>query len=157
MILTAVLLAAIALAGCAADEDTTAAPDDVAAPAETDGTTDADAVSGTLQAADQESDGSTITVDSVSIDGTPGWIAVHSDVDGAPGPVVGILEIPEGESTDLEVTLDEPLSETATVWPMLHVDDNELGTYEFPTVEGADLPVTDGDMPVMVPISITVS
>lgn len=112
---------------------------------------------GTLTAEAQEGDGAAVTVASVEIDGSPGWIALHSDVDGQPGPVLGFVEIEEGSSTDVEVELDEPLTEDATVWPMLHVDDSELGSYEFPGVDGADLPVTEGEMPVMMQIDITVA
>lgn len=111
---------------------------------------------GTISLEDQESDGSTVTVAEVMIDGAPGWIAIHTDQDGAPGPVIGVAEIEEGMSSEVAVELDEPLTETTDVWPMLHVDDGQLGEYEFPAVEGADLPVTDGDMPVMEQITVTV-
>lgn len=117
---------------------------------------EAASATGSLTAQDQQSDGKTITVDSVEIDGAPGWIAVHSDVDGAPGPVLGQVLVEEGSGSDVEITLDKPLDGDAAVWPMLHVDDSELGTYEFPGVEGADLPVTEGEKPVMMQIEITV-
>lgn len=171
-----VLLGLIA-AGCSSDDDVVAtdneaaevatdrdledAPDPDAADvgAEDAATEDApagDAPTGTLTASDQETDGQTITVDQVSIEGTPGWIAVHSDADGAPGPVIGTASIAEGESSDVSVTLDEPLNETASVWPMLHVDDGEADTYEFGQVDGVDLPVTDGGSPVMMQVEVTV-
>lgn len=118
---------------------------------------EAASATGTLTAEDQEGDGTTISVASVEIDGAPGWIAIHSDVDGAPGPVLGTAQLEEGSDSDVEVTLDKPLDTSAAVWPMLHVDDSELGSYEFPAVDGADLPVTDGEMPVMEQIEITVS
>lgn len=112
---------------------------------------------GTLTAQDQVSDGTTITVAAAEIDGAPGWIAVHSDVNGAPGPVLGTAQLDEGSNHDVKVTLTKPLEASASVWPMIHVDDSKLGSYEFPAVAGADLPVTDGKMPVMKKIAITVS
>lgn len=106
-------------------------------------------VTGSLSAEDQESDGMTLTVASVELEGIEGgWIAVHADQDGAPGPVIGTQQVEQGENTEVEVTLDEAVT-TGAFWPMLHVDDNTIGTYEFPMVEGADLPVmADGEVVV---------
>lgn len=111
---------------------------------------------GTLDAEDQSTDGSSLTVASVSIDSAPGWIAIHTDQDGQPGPVIGAASIPEGDSTDVTVEFDQPLEKTAELWPMLHIDDGEVGTYEFTEVEGTDLPVLEDDMPVMEQISVKV-
>ncbi len=81
---------------------------------------------------------------------------MHSDVDGAPGPVIGQVEIEEGTASDVKVKLDKPLDSDAVVWPMLHVDVSELGAYEFPGVKKADLPVTEGGKPVMMKIDVKV-
>ncbi len=40
---------------------------------------------------------------------------------------------------------------------LLHADDHAIGTYEFPKVAGADLPVKDGEQVVMKKITLTVS
>lgn len=53
-------------------------------------------VSGTIVADDQPGDGSSVMVSSVGINGTPGWVAIHSDASGKPGPVLGVGQIPEG-------------------------------------------------------------
>jgi hypothetical protein len=45
---------------------------------------------------------------------------------------------------------------TGAYWPMLHVDDHVIGTYEFPPVAGADLPVKANGAIVMKKITITV-
>lgn len=154
--LLAVLLLGVALVACSDDDGDDAATDDgTDDTAADDGAADdgGGEVTGSLEASDQESDGTTLTVDAVSIEGSPGWVSVHADLDGAPGPIVGNAEIPEGESTDVEVTFDEP-QEGGTFWPMLHVDAGEVGTYEFP--DGPDVPVTaDGEV-VVVPIELTV-
>lgn len=108
---------------------------------------------GSISASDQSGDGSTVVVDEVTIEGANGFVVVHLDDEGAPGEVLGHAEISEGTTTDVTVTLDSPVTEDVTLWPMLHFDAGEVGTYEFP---GPDGPVTvDGDV-VMVPIEYTV-
>lgn len=111
-------------------------------------------VTGSISASDQSGNGSTVLVDEVTIEGAPGFVVVHLDDNGGPGEVLGHQEIPEGTSTDVTVTLDTALEEDVTLWPMLHVDAGEEGTYEFP---GDDVPVVlDGEV-VMVPIAYQVA
>ena len=99
-----------------------------------------------MQVSDQTGDGTSVTVDSVTIAGGDGFVVVHADQDGAPGPVLGHAPIADGTTTDLPVPFDTPLTADQTVWPMLHVDAGAPGTYEFP---GPDGPVTvDGDVVV---------
>jgi hypothetical protein len=92
-------------------------------------------------------------VASVTITGADGFVVVHSDANGSPGPVLGHVAIDEGTSTNVRVTLDTPLTTDATVWPMLHVDAGTAGTYEFP---GADGPVSDASGVVVRPLDYTV-
>ncbi len=69
------------------------------------------------------------------------FVVIHQDADGSPGGVAGVsASLPAGLNTNIVIELD-PAIVTPTVWPMLHVDDSEVGTYEFGTVEGADAPV----------------
>lgn len=89
-----------------------------------------------------------VTVASVYMT-VPGWLVIHTEVDGKPGPVIGHTALPQGESKDIKVEIDES-DATSTLFAMLHVDEGVIGTYEFP---GADAPVKDGDMIVMVPFS----
>lgn len=111
-----------------------------------------------LTADDQESDGTTIVIASVSLP-APGFVAVHGDAEGSPGPVVGHSDLlPAGESTDVTVTLDEPLTESGTLWPMVHIDVNDNGEYEFfPPDQTIDGPGVDdaGDVAV-IPVEMTV-
>lgn len=72
----------------------------------------------------------------------PGFLVIHSEADGAPGPVAGYVAVPAGLSENVVVELD-PANVTPNLWPMLHVDTGESGVYEFGTVEGADGPVTN--------------
>ena len=118
------------------------------------GSESAQAATGSLQVSDQTGDGTSVTVDSVTISGGDGFVVVHADQDGAPGPVLGHAPITEGTTADLQVPFDTPLTLDQTVWPMLHVDAGTAGTYEFP---GADGPVTvDGDV-VVEPLAYTVA
>jgi hypothetical protein len=93
-----------------------------------------------------------LTVKSVTINGAAGFIAIHQDADGAPGPVVGHVAIPEGDSSNVVVKLDSKVA-TGAFWPMLHLDAGTKGTYEFP---GPDGPVKSGSDIVMKKITLTV-
>ena len=145
------VLSLVVLGACGSDSKSSSATVAAtsAAPA---GSAAAATVNGSLDAADQASDGKSIKVSKVNITGSTGFIAIHADASGAPGPVVGHVAIPEGDSTDVTVTLDAPIT-TGAYWPMLHLDAGTLGTYEFP---GPDAPVKSGADIVMKKITVTV-
>lgn len=85
-----------------------------------------------------------------------GWLVVHADNNGQPGAVVGQTRVSAGLNEEVEVTLNSD-GLTLAVWPMLHVDDGAIGTYEFDGSNGLDSPVfVDGNV-VMLPISIAPS
>ncbi len=65
-----------------------------------------------------------------------GWIVVHADLGGRPGPVVGYTAVSRGKNSDVAVTIDQSMA-TPTLYAMLHVDKGAVGTYEFP---GPDVP-----------------
>jgi cytochrome c5 len=83
-----------------------------------------------------------------------GWIAVHSSVDGAPGPVIATYALPKGLSTNILISVD-PAQAASQVFPMLHYDTGAAGVYEFGTVEGADGPVAVAGAVVVGPINLT--
>lgn len=150
---TALALVAVSLAGCGGSSAAGTAAAPPAAGASTPGAAPA---TGTVTAVDQSGDGTTLTVQGVSLAGVAqGWIAVHRDLGGKPGPVVGTVRVQAGSSTDVVVRLDQKVT-TGAFWPMLHVDDHAVGTYEFPRVKGADLPVMQDGKPVMKRITLTV-
>lgn len=112
--------------------------------------------SGTLTAATQTSDGKSLTVKAVTLTGVDqGWVAVHMDAGGKPGPVVGEVAVKKGANSNVVIHFDKAVT-TGDFWPMLHVDDHTVGTYEFPKVAGADLPVKAGSDVVMQKITLTV-
>lgn len=107
----------------------------------------------------QESDGNSIVVASVRLP-SPGFIAVHGNSDGAPGPVIGNSELlPAGVTTDVVVELDSPLVTSDMVFPMAHIDMDGDGVYEFmPPDNAIDIPATTADGSVaVVGAEVTVS
>ena len=111
-----------------------------------------------LSAVAQDSDGSSIVVASVTLP-SAGFIAVHADADGGPGAVIGHSDLlPAGTSTDVVVTLDAAMTASATVWPMVHIDLDGDGVYDF------DPPALIDDMPgltaegqvAVIPVDITI-
>jgi hypothetical protein len=91
-----------------------------------------------ISANDQFVSNGTVTVASV-VAQADGWLAMHSDNEGRPGPVLGTAAVTAGANANVVVTLDG--AATNVLWPMLHLDTGTVGTYEFGTVEGADGPV----------------
>jgi hypothetical protein len=97
-----------------------------------------------IQVSDQAIDQDTVTVTTVNAI-VDGWLVIHTEADGKPGPVIGYTQVPAGGSSDVKVTVDASQA-TPKLFAMLHVDEGTKGTYEFP---GADVPVREGDMIVM--------
>lgn len=93
-----------------------------------------------------------IFVKEVLID-APGWLVIHSSVDGSPGPVIGVSPVAPGLSHNVVVEIDE-MEAGDQVFPMLHYDTGVEGEYEFGTVDGADGPVRVDDQVVVGPMAI---
>ncbi len=85
-----------------------------------------------------------VTVSEVVSTGS-GWIVIHAEEDDKPGPVLGQSWVAAGVNTDVRVKLDTS-KVTSVLYAMLHTDEGEVGTYEFP---GADGPVQVAGYPVM--------
>ncbi|MGH3565122.1 MAG: DUF7282 domain-containing protein [Pseudonocardia sp.] len=115
------------------------------------------AATGSLDAADQTTPGKFITIASVDLraGGSGGWIALHADADGQPGPVSYVISVPAGLSNNVAISTPDGLT-TGAYWPTLHVDDSVIGTYEFGMKPDADLPVKNGNDLVMKKIMVTV-
>lgn len=105
-----------------------------------------------LTAEDQSGDGTTVVVTSVTLPAN-GFLVIHADAEGGPGPVIGHTALLEaGTSSDVEVPLDEALTTDATVWPMAHIDTNGNEQYDFnPPESTEDGPATfeNGDVAVV--------
>jgi plastocyanin len=102
-----------------------------------------------VEVSDQEIRNGTVTVDRVYNPGL-GWIVIHADEDGDPGPVIGyaaVMEVSEDVTVDIEVE-----NATERLHAMLHRDAGTVGEYEFP---GDDQPVFVNDEIVNVPFRVT--
>ena len=97
----------------------------------------AQAMTPSVTVSDQPITNDTVTIAKVVNNG-PGWIAIHADNNGAPGPVLGHAAVKDGENDNVVVTL-AAAGRTPTLYAMLHTDAGVVGTYEFP---GPDVPVT---------------
>ena len=90
---------------------------------------------------DQDSDGESVVVSEVVVP-EGGFVTIHDEtlLDGdAIGSVRGTSAyLSAGTHTDVEVTLDRPISESQTLIAMPHMDTNDNETYEFVTSEGED-------------------
>jgi hypothetical protein len=77
-----------------------------------------------------------------------GWIVVHADEAGAPGPIIGQTAVEAGANADVSVTIDADAA-TDTLYAMLHEDD---GDGEFDSAK--DKSVKVDDKTVVMPFSI---
>ncbi|MDL1902190.1 hypothetical protein FBR02_15645 [Anaerolineae bacterium CFX9] len=95
-------------------------------------------------------------VDSVVSEG-PGVVVIHVDNNGAPGPVAGWAFVDSGTTLNVMVALDQAVELTPVLWPMLHVDDGAVGTYEFDGSSGLDNPVAVDGSVVTFPVNVAPS
>ncbi|HSM56705.1 MAG TPA: SH3 domain-containing protein [Candidatus Sulfomarinibacteraceae bacterium] len=80
-----------------------------------------------------------------------GWLVIHAEADGAPGPVIGYTAVSAGANENVSVEVDLE-GVTPTLYAMLHQDTGEMGVYEFPD---ADPPVRVDDQVVVRPFTLT--
>jgi len=113
-----------------------------------------------VDATAQDTDGDTVVVDSVTLhDG--GFVTVH-DSSLADGAVFDSIRgtsayLGPGTHTDVEIALDDPLTEDDTVFAMAHRDTNGNEAYDFPGSDGAeDGPYAAASGPVMSSADLTV-
>jgi plastocyanin len=103
-----------------------------------------------VTASDQAAADGMVTVDLVSAQ-ERGWIVIHAQADGAPGPVIGFAAIEVGNNANVAVEIDIDQA-TETLYAMLHLDLAATGEYEFP---GDDAPVFDaGGNVVLAPFTL---
>jgi plastocyanin len=100
---------------------------------------------------DQEIVDSRVAVAEVVSDG-PGWLVIHAQADGKPGPILGYSPVADGTDADVIVEIDAA-GATETLYAMLHTDGGELGTWEFPN--GPDAPVMVGEQIVSPAFAVT--
>ncbi|NHZ71407.1 MAG: hypothetical protein GWP18_07170, partial [Proteobacteria bacterium] len=109
-----------------------------------------------LEADDQVSDGTTIIIAKVELPSN-GFVAVHADSEGSPGPVIGVSDLLQaGENSDVVVTFDEAITASGVVWPMVHIDIDGDGVYTFmPPDNAVDVPgITSEGSVAVIPVQI---
>jgi LPXTG-motif cell wall-anchored protein len=107
-----------------------------------------------LTAGDQTISNNTVIVGMV-VASKDGWVVIHeSNADGTVKvpDIIGRVAVKAGMSHNLAIVLDKKVETGAKLWPMLHIDAGQIGTYEFP---GADTPVAVNGQIVMQPIIVT--
>ena len=137
---------------------------------DTDGDTGNETDNASVTLADQDSDGTTLTIESVTLP-EGGFVAIHDETlleGNVVGSVVGVSEhLDPGTHENVTVTLfDVPgaefdeteLTESQALIAMPHLDTNGNQTYDFVTTDGeADGPyVTDAGDPVVADATVTV-
>ena len=85
---------------------------------------------------DQPTDGTSVIVADAFSQG-PGWMVIHSQVNGTVGPAIGETQLNPGDNKNIVVKID-PTQATSVMYAMLHIDAGTIGSYEFP---GPDVPV----------------
>lgn len=131
---------ALAACGGAPAEQVAAPPDGAAQP---------DDGQSSVSVSDQDASGGSVTIDSVTA-AEPGWMVIHADADGGPGPVIGQTLVPAGTTANVTVDIDLGAA-TSTLYAMLHVDTGTVGDYEFPD---ADPPVRVDEQVVVRPFAV---
>lgn len=79
-----------------------------------------------------------------------GWVVIHADAGGKPGPVVGYVQLGDGVNQNLKVPIDLRQA-TETLYAMLHSDGGYSGMWE----QADDAPVMVDGNPVMAPFMVT--
>lgn len=149
LVLALVLSACGGAATTAAPEPTEAPAEPTAAPTEAENDSNGTGQTPAVTVSDQELADGTVVVDSVTA-ADAGWMVIHADADGSPGPVIGHSAVEAGLNENVEVALDTD-SVTSTLYAMLHLDNGTAGEYEFPD---ADPPVRVDDQVVVVPFQL---
>ena len=88
--------------------------------------------------AKDQTQGTSVAIESTELIAA-GYVVIHEDKDGKPGPVIGNSSLLEGRDKDVVVELTRSTSVGEVLYAMLHRDDGD-GVYEFP---GDDAPIKD--------------
>ncbi len=108
-----------------------------------------------VKASPQRSDGRTVVIDEAIFRGAQGYVAIHNNGGGAPGPTIGVSDLlPDGVSTHVRVVLRRPLATSGTVFAMLHIEDDHNSSFDFPA---GDQAANLGGRVVVVPLEVTVA
>ncbi len=105
-----------------------------------------------VTAADQAVTDGMVTIDEAVSNGA-GWVVIHAQADGKPGPILGYAPLADGVNRNVTVEIDAA-GATETLYAMLHTDTGEAGVFEFPN--GADAPVQADGKVAVAPFAVSV-
>jgi len=108
------------------------------------------AVSPSVKVEDQAIENGTVVVADV-VSAGPGWLVIHAQAEGKPGPILGFSPVVDGNNQNVLVEI-ESAAATETLYAMLHVDAGEIGQWEFP--DGPDAPVKVDEKVVTPPFKV---
>jgi len=107
-----------------------------------------------LKGVEQHSDGKTVVVEDAILTGTSGWVVIHEQTGGAMGRIIGESTLlPPGTTMAVTVSLMHPLTTSAPVVAVLHLEDNNNTTFDFPN---GDQEAKVGGAVVEIPIQVNV-
>jgi len=107
-----------------------------------------------LKGAEQHSDGKAVVVEDAVLAGTSGWVVIHEQTGGAMGRIIGESTLlPPGPTMAVTVSLMHPLTASATVVAVLHLEDNNNTSFDFPN---GDQEAKVGGAVVELPIQVIV-
>lgn len=152
------LVLLLLLAACNSQSTSTPAPEPTGVPEPTEAPVESEqnnneeeaeaSITNAVVVADQTlGSDNTVTITGITAD-TDGWMVIHAQADGKPGPILGTAPVAAGENSALVVEID-PSGATETLYAMLHVDAGTTGEFEFPG--GDDVPATDAEGNVVTP------
>ena len=104
-----------------------------------------------VEVTNQAVQGGSVTVNRV-LAAQAGWMVIHADEGGNPGPVLGQTAVKQGENNAVAVKLSKDVAVNSGLWAMLHIDAGTKGTYEFP---GPDAPVFLNNKAVQTKFTVT--
>jgi hypothetical protein len=133
-LLIAALIGCLVLAGAVRAQDATPEATMQTAPG---GQAGAAPTNASVTATDQIVTNGMVTVTASS--DAPAWVAIHADMNGTIGHVVGIAPLPAGQNQSVSVMIDGAMS-TPVLYAEIHADTGAPGVFEFGKVPDADLP-----------------
>jgi hypothetical protein len=103
-------------------------------------------------ASPQPSDGSSVVLDAVAFADSDGYAVAYADGGGAPGVQLGVSALlHHGTTQDVTIPLSPPATVPASVYVILHVEDDGNETFDYPA---ADQPAQLGSGVVVTQIQL---
>lgn len=133
--------ASLLLAGCSPSSPTSSTPAaSPATPASVGEVTATEAAENNQLVVSNQSNGTSITIDSVTLEQQGFVMLLKTNADGDPTEMVGVSDAFTGTKTQIPIELMESFKVGSKLYAMLHIDGNNNGKFEWP---GPDEPLYD--------------